>query len=450
MSDAGISDAGNPPVALPTFSDNPCAQLSKLASGSYTKTVARWVAQDKSSPRRAGQVVFVGSSSIRLWERLYQDFAPLDPIQRGFGGSRIWDSAEHAVDLITRHKPAAVVIYAGTNDIAAKHTAAQTFDGYRCLVQRIAANGPPIPIVFITVTPTPARWTSWPTAKALHASVKALAAKWSGLHVIDPSAAFLQTGSPPTTSLFVADKLHLNAAGYALWTAVIGPALTQIGIDVQPPPKPTPAKGRRWLIDLGPSNAEDGAPTKSPDAHGQHWNSWHDVDGGSQLLPGESLGTLRDTTGKKTTARLIISGAMIPNGIVNGGLTKPDTKLLGKLAVHTATQDYLYVGAGKIGAMTLTGLEPGASYKLRLFASRNSTETRITRYRLTDASGTKEATLKTSGKGIGGTGSVNGNTGQFAVFSSVKADKHGNLHLDVTVKQGQYGYLALLELSGPP
>jgi len=438
-------DATTPePPGLPTWTDAPCNAMGTYTHGAFQSTVDRWASQDDLAPWEPGRTVFVGSSSMRLWTRLQEDFSEWAPIQRGFGGSRLWDVVEHSEELITRHDPQGVVIFAGTNDINAGLSAVETLTAYRCLVERIADELGDVPIGFIAVTPTPARWSQWPEATALNDAVEALADEWPDLHFFDPTDLFLATGSPPDASLFVSDGLHLSPAGYALWTAVIRPQLASFLPGV-PPAGATAVSGTRLLIDLGPSNADDGAPTSSPDSFGHHWNNWHPMDGEADVLPGEHIGALVDTTGAATTVRLSTATNVTSNGIANGGLTSPDSALLGDLAVGTATQDYLWRPAESPAGLTLDGLDPSATYTLRLFASRATSQTRTTRYTVSGGHGSASTALGIGGTDIGANGH-DGNTSDVAELTGLQPDDWGRLHLDVAADAGDYHYLGVVDL----
>ena len=68
---------------------------------------------------RSGQIVATGSSSMRFWDHsIHKDFAPLPIVSRGFGGSNMNDLLMHLDAVVLKHKPRAVIIYEGDNDIA--------------------------------------------------------------------------------------------------------------------------------------------------------------------------------------------------------------------------------------------------------------------------------------------------------------------------------------------
>jgi hypothetical protein len=94
-------------------------------------------ADDKKAPPPNG-VLFVGSSSIRLWDGLDTDFAALPVvINRGFGGSRLSDCVHYLDRLVIRYRPRMVLVYAGDNDLAEGRTAADVLRQFEAFVQGI-------------------------------------------------------------------------------------------------------------------------------------------------------------------------------------------------------------------------------------------------------------------------------------------------------------------------
>ncbi|MEL6178753.1 MAG: hypothetical protein AAFS10_07360 [Myxococcota bacterium] len=246
------------------------------------------------------------------------------------------------------------------------------------------------------------------------------------------------------------DGLHLSAEGYALWDSVLRPAVDAVLEPLAPvdePPEGSPPTGARVLIDVGPNNPGDGEVTPSPDYLGQHWNNWHDLDGGGQVLPGEHLDALRTTDGTPTPIGLVVTGGFEANGWANGGLRWPDQTLLGDLAVGSATGDFWYAsGADQPGGWMFQGLDPGRRYTLRLFASRDDAELRITRFTAVGAGQPQSAVVQTSGVGAGQMDATTANNDDVAVLEALQADRWGHLFVDVEVVQGRYAYTSLIEL----
>jgi hypothetical protein len=441
----GGDDTGVPPFDA---GPDPCGEVNAFVP-MFADVVARWSAQDDIGGWPDSPLVVTGSSSIRRWETLALSYTDYDPIQRGMGGAQLGEIAYYAEQLVTRHDPRAVVVYAGTNDIHAGVAPDVVVGRLRCLRYRIGSKlGWTRPVLFVALTPNPSRWAEWPASAQVNAAVAALAEADPGLVYVDVATAFLATGSPPDASLFVSDGLHLSHDGYALWNSVIRPAVEAAAAPTPQPATPVPAlaSGTRILVDLGPSNPEDGEWTPSPDYLGQDWNNWHALEGGVDVLPGEQIVDLVASDGTATGIDLVIAGGFQANGRSNGGLLWPDPALLGDLAVGSATGDFFYAAGDDVpGALFLRGLDPNHTYTLRLFAARDDTEVRVTRYTVQGAH-TASATLQTSGPGAGKGGKTT-NDDDIVTFAGVRPDPWGHLFLDVSIEQGSYAYLSLLEIS---
>ena len=121
---------------------------------------------DLTNPPPKHPILFVGSSSIRLWKTVAEDFKGYPVLNRGFGGSQIGDSAAFCDRIITRYEPSLIFLYAGDNDVAAGHTAEQILGDFREFVAAVRAKLPNTPIAFISIKPSPSRWQHIDTIKA--------------------------------------------------------------------------------------------------------------------------------------------------------------------------------------------------------------------------------------------------------------------------------------------
>jgi lysophospholipase L1-like esterase len=187
--------------------------------------VKQFVDQDRDAPPTPGGVVFVGSSSIRGWRSLAADMAGLPVVQRGFGGSRLFDACYWSDALVTRHRPSAVVLFSGTNDLAGERpkSAAQVRDLFRLFVQRVRRDDPELPIAWIAITPTPARAEHVALVRAANELVRAECAADPRLAFVDPTPDLATPDGAPDPRFFQRDGLHLNADGYAVWTRHVRP-----------------------------------------------------------------------------------------------------------------------------------------------------------------------------------------------------------------------------------
>ena len=123
----------------------------------WEKAIAEFEAQDQKSPPPKDAVLFVGSSSIRLWD-LKQSFPDVATINRGFGGSQMSDVVRYARRIITPYKPRLIVLYEGDNDLAAKEPPEQVAADFDELLKIIRADLPTTPLVVIGAKPSPKRW----------------------------------------------------------------------------------------------------------------------------------------------------------------------------------------------------------------------------------------------------------------------------------------------------
>jgi len=193
----------------------------------WEASLRRFEARDRLQPAPPDVILFTGSSSITLWASLSRDMAPLPVLNRGFGGARMPDVVHYAERIVRPYHPRAIVLFAGTNDIADPQpaTAKQVFDGYLAFIHAIHASLPGTPIYYISITPTPLRWKYWPIVQAANRLIQAHTLTDPALHYLDITGAFLGPDGLPDRSLFRADRLHPNARGYEKWTALIKPVL---------------------------------------------------------------------------------------------------------------------------------------------------------------------------------------------------------------------------------
>jgi hypothetical protein len=178
---------------------------------------------------------------------------------------------------------------------------------------------------------------------------------------------------------------------------------------------------------------------------GQRWNNWHALAAPGGALAGERLASLVTTTGAPTGVDLVIAGGFLANGRRSGGLLWPEAARLGSLAVGSATGDFFYTqDADAPGALSLRGLDPSRTYTLRLFAARDASEVRVTRYTVRGAA-TATVTLQTSGPGAGRGGATT-NDDDVAEVRGARPDAWGTLFVDVAIERGAFAYLSAFEL----
>lgn len=202
----------------------PPNSLATHNSARWEKEIAAFEARDRINPPPRGCIVFVGSSSIRRWTSLAADFPSLPVVNRGFGGSQLADSVNLADRIIFPYQPRQVVIFAGSNDLNAGKPPEIVYGDFVALVTKIRARLPGTRIAFISISTSPSRWAQVEKVK----TVNTLAQAYCRSHDIDFINVFplmLGPDGRPKPDIFVEDRLHLNAKGYALWKVAIGPHL---------------------------------------------------------------------------------------------------------------------------------------------------------------------------------------------------------------------------------
>ena len=200
------------------------AVAAAAASSQWEPDIRRFEEEDRRNPPTAGGVVFVGSSSIRMWESLARDFPDLRVLNRGFGGSQLDDVLHYADRVVLPYRPRVVVLYAGDNDLAAGRTPAAVFADYRALVDLVRRRLPETRVVFVAVKPSLARWNIVDRIRETNTLVRAYADRDPArLAYADVFTPMLGPDGRPRPELFLDDGLHMTPQGYALWTGVLRP-----------------------------------------------------------------------------------------------------------------------------------------------------------------------------------------------------------------------------------
>lgn len=175
----------------------------------------------------AAPILFVGSSSIRMW-RTREGFPDLPVINRGFGGSHISDVLHFADRIVLPYRPKVIVFYAGDNDVAGGKSAERVRDDYRRFVDLVGARLPQTRLIFVTIKPSGQRWALWPEMNKANDLVRDLCDKDDRLFFGDLATPLLDSEGKPDDQLFLADRLHLSPNGYAVWNETLRPILSQV------------------------------------------------------------------------------------------------------------------------------------------------------------------------------------------------------------------------------
>lgn len=183
----------------------------------WQQTFETFERSDRAHPNAAGGVVFVGSSSISLWEDLATQFPSQRIVRRGLGGARMADLARHADRLVLPYKPSVVVVYAGDNDLAAGDTPEAIVAACDALVRQVQHASPEARVKVMSIKPSPLRDALIPQVRQTNDLLAAYAKAHDRVDYVNVFTTMLDSTGHARAELFRSDALHLNPAGYALW-----------------------------------------------------------------------------------------------------------------------------------------------------------------------------------------------------------------------------------------
>jgi lysophospholipase L1-like esterase len=200
--------------------------LLQSSTGQFEAEIRAFEASDLTNPPPKNAVLFLGSSSIRLWKSLASDFPDYTVINRGFGGSQIEDSIRYAERIVLPYEPRVIVFYAGGNDINAGKTPERVLYDFKTLAEMVHKNLPKTQLHFIAIAPNPARWPQVDRVRKANQLIEEFTRSDARLGFIDVFPHMLGTDGQPRPEIFSPDRLHMNDEGYALWRQLVGEHLT--------------------------------------------------------------------------------------------------------------------------------------------------------------------------------------------------------------------------------
>lgn len=186
----------------------------------WEKAISDFENDDKKNGKEPGQVLFIGSSSIRLWD-LDKWFPDLDAINRGFGGSEVADSVHFYDRIVKPYAPTTIVMYAGDNDLSRGKTPEQVLADFQEFVEKVHADFPRTEIIYVAVKPSIARWKLVGEVRKTNELIKQMASDHEQLIFLDIDTPMIGENGTPKPELFAIDGLHLSEAGYKLWSDLL-------------------------------------------------------------------------------------------------------------------------------------------------------------------------------------------------------------------------------------
>jgi lysophospholipase L1-like esterase len=177
-----------------------------------------------SMPPKHG-IVFLGSSSIRMWNNAEKTFSNYQVINRGFGGSTLVDAAMYVEDLVYPYDARQIVVYSGENDIASGAGAQEVFNRFKVLATKIRSKYPKVPLLFISMKESPSRVQFRDSLLKANDLIKAYMATSPNAKYVDVNVKMLDKEGHTRPELFREDMLHMKEAGYIIWENTLRPYL---------------------------------------------------------------------------------------------------------------------------------------------------------------------------------------------------------------------------------
>lgn len=217
-------------VLLPLQSVDALEQYRPAAIAQWEDAILELESLDRQQTDPAQAILFLGSSSIRLWHDIRQDMAPYPVIRRGYGGAKFSDLAVFIDRLVKPHQFDAVVMFvandiSGSADDKSPEEVVRLFD---YSLERIKRHAPQAPVLLVAITPTPSRFAVWDKIHRANVKLAEYCKQRAGVTFIDTTQSYLDSDKQPIPEYFVEDQLHLNRSGYAVWGSLIKAALDDV------------------------------------------------------------------------------------------------------------------------------------------------------------------------------------------------------------------------------
>lgn len=190
----------------------------------FEKDIQKFEAMDRENPPAKGAVLFVGSSSIRLWDSLKEYFAGIDVIQRGFGGAEFGDVMHFFDRIVTPYAPRVIVVYAGSLDLRREGGGPEVvLAQFEAFCKAVKDKLPMTKVCYISMKPSISKWDTIHLDKEANRLIADYANKTPNVDFIDIWAPMVAEGEPPPEKYFIPDLNHPSVEAYRLWAQVIRP-----------------------------------------------------------------------------------------------------------------------------------------------------------------------------------------------------------------------------------
>jgi len=197
------------------------ASSSVMGQNAFENEIRNYEKQDFIALPKKGQILFIGSSSFRIWKTFSTDLAGISAINRGFGGSTMTDALYYFDRMVVKYAPSTVVVYEGDNDLAKGKSPEELAKEYEDFSNRLKKAMPKTKLVYLAVRPSLSRIAIVDKQKQFNGWLEKYCKSQKGRFFLDMHSPFYLPDGTLMPDIFVADRLHLNEKGYQIFSAKI-------------------------------------------------------------------------------------------------------------------------------------------------------------------------------------------------------------------------------------
>lgn len=191
----------------------------------FAKDISAFLKADRKNPPAKNQILFYGSSIIRLWTHLGEQFAPLPVLNRGFGGARTWEAFHYADNIVLPYAPKIIVYYTGSNDINTGEPPQAIFDRYRQFSEKVAKWFPDTKIYYLAIFRAPQKQDKWNIVDETNRLARVYSAQTPNRVFVDANFLVFDTHGQARRERYVEDGLHFKDETYTDLAAFLKPVL---------------------------------------------------------------------------------------------------------------------------------------------------------------------------------------------------------------------------------
>ena len=210
--------------------------LAQPANRPFEKEVAAFARQDSLHPPPEKPILLIGSSSFTMWTDVQEYFPGYNILNRGFGGSSLEDLIYYASKILFAYTPRQIIVYGGENDLAAspQPSTKLVLKRFKQLYSLIRSQWPSVPIVYISIKPSPARWQLESSFVEANERIKGFIQQQKDILFLDVHTEMLTTQGETRPELYIGDRLHMNEKGYSIWKNKLFPLLLPANVPEGP------------------------------------------------------------------------------------------------------------------------------------------------------------------------------------------------------------------------